>query len=78
MLIQKRGILWLLSAPARYTKRKIENVFKKLGKQGPKKLLKHFSNILENEVHNEENLKRNSIDELKRLLNWEKSKIGVN
>ena len=34
---KKRGILRLLSAPVRYIKRKVKNVYKKIGKEGTKK-----------------------------------------
>ena len=63
---KKRGILRLLSAPARYIKCKIESAYKKLVKKEPKKAFK-APNTLENEVYNEENLKRKSIDELKEI-----------
>ena len=59
MLIQKKRHLRLLSAPARYIKCKIESAYKKLVKRAP--------NISENEVYNEENLKRKSIHELKEI-----------
>ena len=55
--VKKRGILRLLSASARYFKRKIVGVYNKLVKKHPKKL--------NNVVYNEEVLKRKSIDELK-------------
>ena len=55
--MQERGILRLLSAPARYIKCKINSIYKKLMKKEPK-----APNILENE----ETLKRKSIDELKK------------
>ena len=50
---KKRGILTLLSAPARYFKYKTESAYKKFVKKEPKKTLKAL-NILENEVYNEE------------------------
>ena len=56
---KKRGILRLLSAPARYIKCKIKSVYRKLVKKQPKKT--------DNELYNEENLKRKSIDELKEI-----------
>ena len=56
---RKRGILRLLSAPVRYVKRKIESVYKRLVKKGPRKTAKV--------VYNEEMLKRKSIDELKEI-----------
>ena len=57
---KKRGILRLLSAPARYIKRKVKSIYKKLVKKEPKKKT-------DNEVYNEEKLKRKSIDELKEI-----------
>ena len=65
---KKRGILRLLSALARYIKHKVESAYKKLVKKEPKKTFT-APNILENEVYNEENLKRKSIDELKEIEN---------
>ena len=59
MLTQKRGILRLLSAPARYIKRKLNNIYKKLVKKEPKKP--------NNEVYSEEKLKRKSADDLKEI-----------
>ena len=56
---KKRGILRLLSAPARYIKRKVKAIYGKLVKKEPKKS--------DNEVYNEEKLKRKSIDELKEI-----------
>ena len=56
---KKGGILRLLSAPARYIKRKVKSIYKKLVKKEPKKP--------DNEVYNEEKLKRKSIDELKEI-----------
>ena len=56
---QKRGILRLLSAPARYIKFKVKSIYKKLVKKEPKKT--------DNEVYNKEKLKRKSIDELKEI-----------
>ena len=56
---KKRGILRLLSAPARYIKCKVKSVYRKLVKKQPKKT--------DNELYNEENLKRKSIDELKEI-----------
>ena len=64
---KKRGILRLLSALARYIKHKVESAYKKLVKKEPKKTFT-APNILENEVYNEENLKRKSIDELKEIV----------
>ena len=55
--VKKRGILRLLSASARYFKRKIVGVYNKLVKKQPKKP--------NNVVYNEEVLKGKSIDELK-------------
>ena len=55
--VKKRGILRLLSAPARYVKRKIVSAYKKLVKKEQKKPAKV--------VYNEETMKRKSIDELK-------------
>ena len=46
--IKKRGILRLLSAPARYIKPKVISIYKKLMKK------------TDNEVYNEEKLKRKS------------------
>ena len=56
---KKRVILRLLSAPARYIKCKVKSVYRKLVKKQPKKT--------DNELYNEENLKRKSIDELKEI-----------
>ena len=56
---KKRGILRILSAPVRYIKNKVKSVYKKLVKKEPKKT--------DNEVYNEERLKRKSIDELKEI-----------
>ena len=56
---KKRGILGILSAPVRYIKSKAKSVYKKLVKKEPKKT--------DNEVYNEEKLKRKSIDELKEI-----------
>ena len=56
---KKRAILRLLSAPARYVKRKIVSIYKKSAKNEPKKTTKV--------VYNEETLKRKSIDELKEI-----------
>ena len=39
---KKRGILRLLSAPARYIKRKVMSVYRKLVKKQPKKLIKKY------------------------------------
>ena len=39
---KKRAILRLLSAPARYVKRKIVSIYKKSAKKEPKKLLKWY------------------------------------
>ena len=50
----------VLSAPARYIKRKVKSIYKKLVKKEPKKKT-------DNEVYNEEKLKRKSIDELKEI-----------
>ena len=55
ILIQKRDILRLLSAPGRYIKRKVKSIYKKVVKKRTKKIVK-IPNILENEVNNEENL----------------------
>ena len=54
---KKRGILRLLSAPARYIKCKVVSTYKRLVKKEPKK------------TDNEEKLKRKSIDELKEIDN---------
>ena len=51
--------LRLLSAPARYIKRKVKSIYKKLVKKRPKET--------DSEVYNEEKLKRQSIDELKEI-----------
>ena len=56
---KKGGILRLLNAPARYIKRKVKSIYKKLVKKEPKKP--------DNEVYNEEKLKRKSIYELKEI-----------
>ena len=63
---QKEGILRLLSATARYIKRKVKSIYKKLVKKEPKKTDK--------EVYNEENLKRKSIDVLKEIAKLKRSK----
>ena len=55
---KKRSILRILSPPVRYITSKIKSVYKKLVKN-PKKT--------DNEVYNEENLKRKSIGELKEI-----------
>ena len=47
---KKRSILRLLSAPAKYIKRKVKSIYKKLVKKEPKQT--------DNEVYNEEKLKR--------------------
>ena len=39
---KKRGILRLLSAPARYIKRKVKSIYKKLVKKEPKKLIMKY------------------------------------
>ena len=71
VLMQKRGILRLLSAPVRYIKCRVKSIYKKLMKEEPKKKT-------DNEVYNEEKLKRKSIDELKEIAklriikNWGK------
>ena len=56
---KKRGILRILSAPVRYIKNKVKSVYKKLVKKEPKKT--------DNEVYNEERLKRKSIGKLKEI-----------
>ena len=58
----------VLSAPARYIKRKVKSIYKKLVKKEPKKKT-------DNEVYNEEKLKRMSIHELKEIakLRWIKN-----
>ena len=56
---KKTGILRILSASARYIKRKVRSIYKKLVKKRTKKT--------DNEVYNEENLKRKLIDELKEI-----------
>ena len=67
---KKRGILRLLSsAPARYIKRKVNSIYEKLVKKEPKKT--------DNEVCNEEKLKRKSIDKLKEIAKLGRIKIGV-
>ena len=69
---KKRSILRILSPPVRYIKSKVKSVYKKLVEK-PKKT--------DNEVYNEENLKRKSIGELKeiaklrRIKNMSKLKI---
>ena len=52
-------ILGVLSTPFRYIKSKVESAYTKLVKKQPKKT--------KNEVYNEENLKRKSIDGLKEI-----------
>ena len=56
---KKTGILRLLSAPVRYIKRKVNSIYKKLVKKRTKKT--------DNEVYNEENLKRKSTNELEEI-----------
>ena len=56
---KKTGILRILSASARYIKRKVRSIYEKLVKKRTKKT--------DNEVYNEENLKRKLIDELKEI-----------
>ena len=56
---KKTGILRLLSAPDRYIKRKIKSIYKKLVQKEPKKT--------DDEVYNEEKLKRKTIDKLKEI-----------
>ena len=63
---KKRGILRQLSA----TKRKVKRVSRKLVKKQPKKT--------DNEVYNEENLKRKSIDQLKEIAKLRRIKNRVN
>ena len=53
--MQKRGILRLLNAPARYIKSKVKSAYNKLVKKERKKATSG--------VYNEEILKRTSIDE---------------
>ena len=55
----KGGILRLLSAPVRHVKHKVKSVYTKLVKKQPKKT--------DNEVYNEEKLKRKSTDELREI-----------
>ena len=52
---KKTGILQILSASARYIKRKVRTIYEKLVKKRTKK------------TDNEENLKRKLIDELKEI-----------
>ena len=56
---KERGILRLLSAPARYIKCIVKSIYKNLVKKEPKKT--------DNEEYNEEKLKKKSIDELKEI-----------
>ena len=63
---KKRDILRQLSA----TKRKVKSVYRKLVKKQPKKT--------DNEVYNEENLKRKSIDQLKEIAKLRRIKNRVN
>ena len=56
---KKTGILRLLSAPDRYIKRKIKSIYKKLVQKEPKKT--------DDEVYNEEKLKRKTIDKWKEI-----------
>ena len=63
---KKRDILRQLSA----TKRKVKSVYRKLVKKQPKKT--------DNEVYNEENLKRKSIDQLKEIAKLKRIKNRVN
>ena len=62
--VEKRGILGLLSVPARYINRKVKNIFEKLVKKEPKKT--------GNKVYNEEKLKIESIDKLKGIFKLRK------
>ena len=55
---KKRGTLRILSAPVRYIKSKVKNVYKKIVKKHKK---------TDNEVYNEEKLNRKSIVELKEI-----------
>ena len=57
---KKRGILRILSGLVRYIKSNVKSVYKKLVKKEPKK-------TPDNEVYNEEKLKRKSVDELKEI-----------
>ena len=57
ILIQKRSILKLLSAPGGYMKRKLSNIYIKLVKKELKRIVK-VPNILENEINNAEKLKK--------------------
>ena len=57
MLIQKRSILKLLSAPGGYMKCKLSNIYIKLVKKELKRIVK-VPNILENEINNAEKLKK--------------------
>ena len=52
---RKRGILRLLSAPARYIKRKVKSIYRKLVKKQQQKTTKG-PNISENEVNSVEKL----------------------
>ena len=56
---KKTGILRLLNAPDRYIKRKIKSIYKKLVQKEPKKT--------DDEVYNEEKLKRKTIDKWKEI-----------
>ena len=64
--VKKRSILWLLSAPCRYVKRKIVGAYKKL--------VKKEQNKTDNVVYNEEVLKRKSIGELKEIAKLQRIK----
>ena len=57
ILIQKRSILKLLSAPGGYMKRKLSNIYIKLVKKELKRIVK-VPNILENEINNAGKLKK--------------------
>ena len=63
---EKRGNLRILSAPVRYIKRKVKSVQKKLVKKEPKKP--------DNQVYNEEKLKRKSTGELKEIAKLRRTK----
>ena len=73
---EKRGVLRILSASVRYIKSKVRSAYKKL--------VKKELNKTDNEVYNEEKLKRKSIGELKeiaksrRIKNRGKLKKGFN
>ena len=70
---KKRGIIGLLSAPDRYIGRKVKSIYRKLVRKVQKKPVK-VPKILENEVNQDEKLKKKSIDELKEIARLKRIK----